>query len=156
MAGLRLLPALLLFVVVWWAAQFAGAQVEASRGRITAAIIARTGWANPEVIFTAARWLVALAQWVVAPLVAFGLFGALTHGNARSAGSQWLRQALSGRALAAGAVVTLAIALVLAVARRVASRVAAHLGPARLRWRQGRDRPDRVALAVASFIRLAG
>lgn len=108
--GLRLVPALLLFAAVWWAAQLADAQVEASRGRITAAIIARTGWANPEVIFTATRWLVALAQWVVAPLVAFGLFGALTHGTARSAGSRWLRQALSWRALAAGALVTLAIA----------------------------------------------
>ncbi len=108
--GLRLVPALLVFAAGWWMAQALGAQVETSRGRITAAIIARTGWANPEAVFTAARWLVALAAWVVAPLLAFGLFGALTHGTALSAGGRWLRQALSWRALAAGALMTVATA----------------------------------------------
>jgi hypothetical protein len=108
--GLRLVPALLVFAVVWWVAHLAGAQVEANRGRITAAIIARTGWANPEILFTAARWLVALGAWVIAPLLAFGLFGALTHGAARTAAGRWLRQALSWRALVAGALVVAAIA----------------------------------------------
>jgi len=108
--GLRLVPALLVFAAVWWAAQVCGAQVEASRGRITAALIARTGWANPEVVFTTAGWLVALVAWVVAPLLAFGLFGALTHGSAFSAAGRWLRQALSWRATAGGALVTAALA----------------------------------------------
>jgi hypothetical protein len=108
--GLRLVPALLLFSAVGWAAEALGAQVEASRGRISATLIARTGWANPEVIFTAARWLVALAAWVVAPLVGLGLFGALTHGTALSARGRWLRQALSWRALGAGTVVTVSMA----------------------------------------------
>ena len=93
--GLRLLPALALFGVVWWAAQSAGAQVEASRGRITAAIIARSGWADPEAVFTASRWLVALVAWVVAPLLAIGLFGTL---------------ALSWHALAIGTAVAVATA----------------------------------------------
>lgn len=107
--GLRLVPALLAFAALWWAAAALGGQVEASRGRITATIIARTGWASPEGIFTVTRWLVAFAQWVVAPLVTFGLFGALTHGTATSAAGRWLRQALSWRALAAGALVIAAI-----------------------------------------------
>ena len=103
--GLRLLPALALFAVIWWAAQSAGAQVEASRGRITAAIIARSGWANPEMVFTATRWLVALVAWVTAPLLAIGLFGALARGRV---GGRWVRQALSWRALAIGAAVMVA------------------------------------------------
>ena len=105
--GLRLLPALALFGVIWWAAQSAGAQVEASRGRITAAIIARSGWANPELVFTASRWLVALVAWVVAPLLAIGLFGALVRGRF---GGGWVRQALSWHALAIGAAVAVATA----------------------------------------------
>ncbi len=107
--ALRLLPALALFVVVWSAAHAAGAQVEASRGRITAAIIARTGWADSEVLFTAARWLVALAAWVIAPLLALGLFGALTRGAAASS-TGWLRQALSWRAIGMGALAMAALA----------------------------------------------
>jgi hypothetical protein len=108
--GLRLVPALVVFAAVWWVAQAAGTQVEASRGRITAAIIARTGWANPEIVFTVARWLVALGAWVIAPLLAFGLFGALTDGVVGVAGGPWLRRALSWRALVPGAVVVAAIA----------------------------------------------
>jgi hypothetical protein len=114
--GLRLVPALVVFAAVWWVAQAAGTQVEASRGRITAAIIARTGWANPEIVFTVARWLVALGAWVIAPLLAFGLFGALTDGVVGVAGGD---------------------RLVLAVAGGVASRAAADVGAARLRRRQG-------------------
>jgi hypothetical protein len=108
--GLRLLPALALFVVVWSAAHAAGAQVEASRGRITAAIIARSGWANPEVLFTAARWLVALASWVIAPLLALGLFGALSRGAVANS-TAWLRQALSWRAVGTGALAMAALAV---------------------------------------------
>jgi hypothetical protein len=105
--GVRLVPALVLGGLVWWAAEWVGSQVEASRGRITAALIARTGWADPEVVFTAARWLVALAAWVAAPLLATGLFGALARGRLSG---RWVRHALSGRALVIGAVVAFAIA----------------------------------------------
>ena len=108
--GLRLVPALLVFAAAWWLAQAAGAQVEASRGRITAVLIARTGWANPEIVFITARWLVALGAWVIAPLLAFAVFGALTHGAVAAAGGRWLRQALSWRAVVAGAIVVAAVA----------------------------------------------
>ena len=56
--ALRLLPALARVRrgVVGGATRRAR-RVEASRGSITAAIIARTGWADPEALFTTARWL---------------------------------------------------------------------------------------------------
>jgi len=108
--GLRLLPAIALFALVWWVAVTTGAQVEASRGRITAAIIVRTGWANPEAIFTTARWFAALVAWVVGPLLALGLFGALTRGTALASAGRWVRQALSLRTLAAGALLAVALA----------------------------------------------
>ncbi|MGE0363659.1 MAG: hypothetical protein AB7H93_12735 [Vicinamibacterales bacterium] len=107
--GLRLLPALGLFALVWWTAGSAQAWVEAARGRITAAIIARTGWADPEVLFTAAAWLTALAAWVAGPLLALGCFGAATRGTAVVGVRRWVSQSLSLRALAAGAALAFAL-----------------------------------------------
>ena len=108
--ALRLLPALALFAIVWWIGQAAGARVEASRGAITAAIIARTGWADPEIVFTTARWIATFVAWVVGPLIALALFGALTRGRASGEPGRWLRPALSWRALAVGALVVLVLA----------------------------------------------
>ena len=124
-------------------------------GAITAAIIARTGWANPEALFTAARWLATLVAWVVGPLAALGLFGALTRGVPVGAVRRWLRPALSWRALAVGALVVIALAWFwpLLEAWRpalpptwvqlvfVAAKIAAGL--------------TALALAIGSFIRLA-
>jgi len=107
--GLRLVPALGLAALVWWAAGSAQAWVEASRGRLTAAIIARTGWADPEVLFTAAAWLTALAAWVAGPLLALGCFGAATRGTAVATIRRWVAQSLSLRALAAGAALAVAL-----------------------------------------------
>jgi hypothetical protein len=107
--GLRLLPALGLFALVWWAAGSAQTWVETSRGRITAAIIARTGWADPEVLFTAAAWLSALAAWVVGPLLALGCFGAATRGHAVATIRRWVAQSLSLRAVAVGAALAVAL-----------------------------------------------
>jgi hypothetical protein len=104
-SAVHLLPALVVFGVIWWAAQAAGARVEASRGAITAAIIARTGWADPEIVFTVARWLTAFVGWVIGPLVGLALFDALARGDAGDPRRRWLRRALSWQALAGGALI---------------------------------------------------
>jgi hypothetical protein len=85
------------------------AWVQASRGRITATLIAMFGWADPEVIFTTLAWLTALAAWVAGPLLALGLFGALTRGAAFAGASRWLRQSLSLHALVIGGLLVLAL-----------------------------------------------
>ena len=153
--AVRLLPALAVFGAVWWVADAAGAWVEASRGSITAAIIARTGWADPEAVFTAARWLATLIAWVVGPLAALGLFGALTRGVPVGAVRRWLAPALSWRALAVGALVVIALAWFWPLLEGwrpalpptriqllfVAAKIAAGL--------------TALALAIGSFIRLA-
>jgi len=107
--AMRLVPAVALFALVWWLAGAAGAWVEASRGRITATLIAWFGWADPELIFSAAAWLTALAAWVAGPLLALGLFGALTRGAALAGATRWLRQSLSLHALAIGGLLVLAL-----------------------------------------------
>ncbi|MGD9905901.1 MAG: hypothetical protein AB7U83_20710 [Vicinamibacterales bacterium] len=108
--GLRLLPALAVFALVWQVAAAAHAWVEASRGWITAGLIARTGWADPEVVFTTAAWLATLATWVAGPLLALGLFGAVTRGTAVAGAGGWVRQAVSARALLVGAVLAIGFA----------------------------------------------
>ena len=140
--AVRLLPALAVFGAVWWVAGAAGASVEASRGSITAAIIARTGWANPEAVFTTARWLATFVAWVVGPLVALALFGALTRGVPVGAVRRWLRPALSWRALAVGALVVIALAWFWPLARGVAAGAAADPAPTGVRRRQDRRRLD--------------
>jgi hypothetical protein len=107
--GLRLVPALALALLVAGIAQWLGGGVEASRGRITAWLIARTGWADPEVLFTSVRWLAAFATWVVGPALALALFAALTRGVAASPRG-WLGPATAWPTLLAGAVGVAALA----------------------------------------------
>lgn len=107
--AVRLVPALALGVLIAWAALWGGARVEAARGSITAVFIARTGWADPEMLFTAASWLVALASRVVAPMVGLALFGALTRDGWPGVAGSWLTRALGWRALTTGVLVGLAL-----------------------------------------------
>jgi hypothetical protein len=153
--AVRLLPALAVFGVVWWLAGAADARVEGSRGAITAAIIARTGWADPEAVFTAARWLATLIAWVVGPLAALGLFGALTRGVPVGAVRRWLAPALSWRALAVGALAVIALAWFWPLLE--AWRPALPPTPLQLAFVAAKIAAGLTALALAigSFIRLA-
>lgn len=107
--GLRLVPALAVFALCAWLAGTLDAATEASRGRVTAWLIARFGWANPEILFTTAHWLATSLAWVIGPLLAAAVFGALSRGVAATPPGRWLRQALAPRALGIGVIVLVAL-----------------------------------------------
>jgi hypothetical protein len=104
----RLLPALVVVALVAWAAGVLNASIDASRGPVTAWLIARTGWANSGVLFTSAQWLLAFVTWVVGPALALALFAALTRGAAGVVG-RTVGHGLSWPALVAGSVGAAAI-----------------------------------------------
>ena len=108
LAGLRrpgraviagLMAAFLLHAVVFLS-EVAFHRLMADEAGISAALIARTGWADATPLFRAADWLATWLRWVVAPLVACSAFAAWHSGGPGGlAGAGWLRRALSPFAL---------------------------------------------------------
>lgn len=74
----RLVPALVVLVLAGMAAGWIETRVEAGRGAITASLIARFGWADPEILFRIVNWLAAFLRWVIGPVLAVALFERLS------------------------------------------------------------------------------
>ena len=104
--AVRLMPALALATVVWSVADWVGGRVDGARGAITAELIARFGWADPEVLFRSVAWAMTALQWVVAPVAALGVFSSLTRRAEGLPVESWIRQGTNWRTLATTAAAT--------------------------------------------------
>jgi hypothetical protein len=65
-----LAPSLLLLGLIWWTVGAGVGWVERNQGPISAVFIARLGWSDVTILFTATEWAGAWLRWVAAPLIA--------------------------------------------------------------------------------------
>lgn len=129
--GLHALPAfvaaLVLGALLWWAAARGVAWTEARSGEIGAWFIATFNWADSAPVFRGIRAVTFWAQWVLAPVVALGLFAAYLETGVRGL----LRPSGLGRVLAPRvlALATLWIVLLVALPWQFATRPLTGLPP---------------------------
>ena len=95
------IPALLVFALLWWLASRLDTWVALRSGEINAWFIATFGWDDMSWLFTAIGFFTTWMRWVLGALLAVSLMGGLAVIGWRAATRvQWLRRGLRPRALA--------------------------------------------------------
>ena len=96
-------PALLVFALIWWAAYRLDTWVALRSGEINAWFIATFGWDDMSWLFTAIGFFTTWLRWVLGSLLALSLMaGVAVIGWRAAIRAQWLRRSLRVRTLIAG------------------------------------------------------
>lgn len=105
-----IVPALLVFALLWWIANRIDLWVAPRTGSINAWFIARFGWDDVTWLFTALRWLTMWLRWVVGGLLAVSLMAGVANAGWRAGvEASWLRRGLRPRALAVATICFVAL-----------------------------------------------
>jgi hypothetical protein len=95
-----IIPALLIFVLLWWLTMRGETWIGMRSGPISAWFIAQFGWADVSWLFTAIRYVAIWIRWVLATMLALSLMAGVVAVGARALRQfAWLRRALRPRAL---------------------------------------------------------
>lgn len=91
-----IVPAALIAGLVWWLAGSVTDRMTLYSGPINAWFIAALGWDDVSWLFTGVRWVAAWLKWVVGPVLALSLMGAILSDGWRGvARFAWIRRALA-------------------------------------------------------------
>jgi hypothetical protein len=95
-----IIPASLIFVLLWWVTVRGETWIGMRGGQISAWFIAQFGWADISWLLTAIRYMAIWIRWVLATMLALSLIaGVVAVGPRAMVQSAWLRRALRPRAL---------------------------------------------------------
>jgi hypothetical protein len=96
-----IVPAAAIVALFWWLAGSATDRMTLYSGPINAWFIASFGWDDVSWLFTGVGWLAAWLKWVVGPVLALSLMGAiLSLGWQGLASAKWITRALAPLPLA--------------------------------------------------------
>ena len=97
-----IIPALLVFALFWWITHRLDTWIALRAGGISAWFIARFGWDDVWWFFAGVRFFAIWLRWVLGGLLALSLMGGMAAiGWRAGVRQQWLRRAMSPRALLA-------------------------------------------------------
>jgi hypothetical protein len=105
-----MVPAALVAGLVWWLGGSITDRMALYSGPINAWFIASFGWDDVSWLFTGVTWLAGWLKWVVGPVLALTLMGAILADGWRGAASAgWIKRALSPMPLATATVLFAAL-----------------------------------------------
>jgi hypothetical protein len=96
-----IIPAALVFAVVWWLAGSVTDRITIYSGQINAWFIASLGWDDISILFRTIDWLAIWIKWVAGAMLSLTLMSAIVIGGWKAlVGVAWIKRALSPLTLA--------------------------------------------------------